>query len=168
MKSFKKTSLFENGFTLIEILIYFTLLSIILLITVDLFFRILESSVESTSKNSVEIEGGYVLKRLAYDIRQAESISVPTNPGDSSSSLKLIINGSDHDYFLDSFVLNFDTGETTPVTSNSVQVQAIEFTHVAESGGKPTIKINFTLESTTPSRDGTFESKDFESVFSVR
>lgn len=162
-----KGKLNKKGFTLLETLIYFALLSIILLVVVNLFFIISESSLESTSKSSVEIEGGYVLKRLAFDIRQAESISVPTNPGDSSSSLNLVINGSNYDYFLDNFVLNLDTGATTPVTSNSVLVQGVEFTHIAESGGKPTIKVSFTLESAKPTKTGV-ETKNFESVFSVR
>ncbi len=170
----------EKGFTLLETMIYFALLSIILLIVVDLFFRISESSIESSSKNSVVIEGEYVLNRLSYDIHRFDSTSgdillAPLDAGDTTPWLVMNIGGINYTYTSGSI----STGEPSIVfgdlgvvsdrlTSNSVVDSDLTFTHIGNPGGKPTIKINFTLESTTPSRDGSFESKDFESVFSIR
>jgi type II secretory pathway pseudopilin PulG len=164
----------NKGFTLIELIIYFTLLSVILLIITDLFFRISEASLESTSKSRVEVEGEYVLNRITYDIHridesQGDLVQSPANPGDSSPSLLMKINGKN--YIYESFGQEIVFGEsgviTDRLTSNSVEAPTLTFTHFANPGGKPTIKINFTLESTTPKKTGV-ESKNFETVVSVR
>jgi len=170
----------QKGFTLIETILYFALLSIILLIVVDLFFKISEISLESSNKSAVEIEGEYVLNRFAYDIHRfdnsnGDTLLAPLDPGDTTPWLVMNIGGINYTYISGSI----STGEPTIVfgnlgidsdrlTSNSVVDSVLTFTHIGNLGGKPTIKINFTLESTTPSKDGTFETRDFESVFSVR
>lgn len=163
-----------QGFTLIELIIYFTLLSIILLMITDLFFRISEASLESTSKSRVETEGEYMLNRIIYDIHRVDSsqedfIAVPANPGDSTSQLIMQINGKHYIYV--SFGQEVLFGEfgviTDRLTSNSVKAPTLSFTHIANPGGKPTIKITFTLESTTPTKSG-IESKNFETVVSLR
>lgn len=164
----------NKGFSLIELIIYFTLLSVILLMITDLFFRISEASLESTSKSRVEVEGEYVLNRITYDIHridtsQGDSILFPANPGDSTTWLVTQIDGKIYIYtstgqeilFREIFIID------DRLTSNSVKATATTFTHYANPSGKPTIKINFTLESTTPTKTR-LESKNFETVVSLR
>lgn len=175
-----KNNKFDNkGFTLLETLIYFSLLSIILLIVVDLFFRISESSLESFRKNALETEGEYVLNKIAYDIHRIDvpnndSILEPPAPGDTTPWLIVSIDASIYTYVKDP---GFFTGneiivenplERDRLTSNSVRVENMSFTRISNNDTKPTVKISFTLVSTAPSKDGTFESREFESVFSVR
>lgn len=163
-----------KGFTLIEVMIYFALLSIILLIISDLFFRISEASLESTSKSRVEIEGEYVLDRIAYDIHRIDTsrgdlILLPANPGDSTPWLVTRIDGTVYVHV--SLGQEISYGKlfilADRLTSNSVKAPNTTFTRFENPGGKPTIQINFTLESTTPTKTGV-ESKDFETVVSVR
>lgn len=177
MEIFRRNKNRNKGFTLLEILIYFSLLSIILLVVVDLFFRISESSLESSTKNALEIEGQYVLNRLEYDIHRidienGDTVLQPAVPGETRPFLALSINGTPYVYAsLGEGLILFIWGDgesITPVISNSVRVENISVTRVSNNDTKPTLKISFTLESTTPSKDGTFESRDFESVFGVR
>src|SRR3989344_9298034 len=104
----------KKGFTLIEIIIYFTILSAILLILTDLFLRISESSLEGTSKSRVEVEGEYILKRLNFDIRRAQEVIDPLNPGDSSPSLWLRIGGADYKYTRDGSIVNLQVAAASP------------------------------------------------------
>ena len=97
------------------------------------------------------------------------SILFPANPGDSTTWLVTQIDGKIYIYtstgqeilFREIFIID------DRLTSNSVKATATTFTHYANPSGKPTIKINFTLESTTPTKTR-LESKNFETVVSLR
>ena len=158
----------RKGFTLIEIIIYFTILSAILLIVTDLFLRISEGSLEGTSKSRVEVEGEYVLKRLNFDIRRAQEVVDPPDPGGSSPSLWLRIGGIDYKYTLAGSVVNLQVaaGSPTPITGNSVKASSLNFTHIANPNGVPTILIKFTLEGPA-ARQGP-KTKNFETVVGLR
>lgn len=178
MNIFRVKQYKNQGFTLLETMIYFSLLSIILLVVVDLFFRISESSLESSTKNALETEGEYVLNRIAYDIHRldlnnGDILWAPLNPGDSTPYLVAKINVKTYIYFKELGKNEITFGEFPAVgdklTSNSVRLDnPMSFTNISNPDGKPTIKVEFTLKSTTQSKDGTFESRDFESVFSIR
>lgn len=159
----------KRGFTLIEILVYFALLSIILLIIVDLFLRISEASLESTAKSRVEAEGEYVLNKLTYDIRRADGINQPPTPGDSRSFLALVIDGDIYIYFTSgsTILIGRWPSEIYSLTGNSVSASPLTFTRIQNPGGEPTVRISFNLESTDTTKQGV-KSKDFETVVSLR
>src|SRR3990172_9672467 len=110
MQRLKMINLNQKGLTLVEIIIYFTLLSIILVIITDLLIKVAESSLESTSKTIIETEAEVIVKRISYDIRRAESIAIPANPGDISSNLQLVINGTNINYSLIGSSITIDDG----------------------------------------------------------
>ncbi|MEX0616340.1 MAG: prepilin-type N-terminal cleavage/methylation domain-containing protein [Candidatus Woykebacteria bacterium] len=168
MKTFKKGLRNDKGFTLIEILIYFTLLSIILVIGLDLLFRISESNLESTARNRLETEGSYLLKRLTYDIRRAQEVRDPAAPGNTSSILWLRINGGDYRYTLSGSTINLQTsGPSVPITGDFIQANNLQFTNIGNQGGFPTVILTFTLSSTEPTKTS-LQSKNFSTVISLR
>jgi len=158
----------KKGFTLIEIIIYFTILSAILLIVTDLFLRISEGSLEGTSKSRVEVEGEYILKRLNFDIRRAQEVRDPDTPGGSGPILWLIIGGSDYKYTLNGSVVNLQVAASppTPITGNSIEASSLNFTHIANPNGVPTVLVKFTLEGPA-ARQGP-KTKNFETVVGLR
>ena len=157
----------KKGFSLVETLVYFTLLSIILLVLTDLFLSLSESFLESRSKVTIETEGEYAIRRMVYDIRRTDSIVSPINPGGVSSTLELDINGINHTYSLNNSTIKLDDGQVNSLTSNTVSVQQLTFTNISTASAKPTVRINFSLDSTTTTKAGV-ESKDFETVVSLR
>ena len=157
----------QKGFSLIETIVYFTLLSIILLLLTDLFLTLSESFLESRSKGQIEIEGERTIRRLIYDIRRTDSLITPPNPGDVSTTLEIDINGITHIYSLNGATIELDDGQINSLSSNTVAVQQLTFTNISTAATRPTIKINFSLDSTTPTKAGV-ESKDFETVVSLR
>jgi len=157
----------KKGFTLVETLVYFTLLSIILLILTDLFLTISDSFLEARARGKLEIEGERTLRRMTYDIRRTDSVISPPNPGDISSTLELDVNGITLIYSLNGSTIELDDGSVNSVTGNPILVQQLTFANVSTASAKPTIKINFSLESTTTTKAGA-ESMDFETVVSTR
>lgn len=163
-----KTARSKNGFTLIEILVYFTLVSVILLIVVDLFIRISESSIKSTAKSEINIEGEYLIRRLAYDIRKADDIVFPANPGQDGNVMWLVLDGQSYIYRSDGTSMELlvtPSASFVDITSNLVEITGLTFRNIG--GGKPTVKIILTLETTKEPKDGP-ETKNFETVISLR
>ena len=166
MQRLKMINLNQKGLTLVEIIIYFTLLSIILVIITDLLIKVTESSLESTSKSAVETEGEIIIKRISYDIHRAESIAIPVNPGNVSPNLELVINGTNIKYSLIGSSITIDDGTADPITSNLVKATLLSFEKVG-SVASPTIKISFTLQATKNTKQGA-QVKNFETVVALR
>ncbi len=57
----------KRGFTLIELLIYMALVGLFLVVLTNMLATILETQTESTAASLVDIDGWYILARLAYD-----------------------------------------------------------------------------------------------------
>ena len=94
----KRTS--KRGFTLIELLVYMALVTVFLTVLTDIFASISSSRVESENTASVAQDEAYILTRLAYDARRADSITIPANPGDTNTTYTLNIDGNTLTYAL--------------------------------------------------------------------
>lgn len=80
----------QQGFSLIELLVYMGLTSILIMIMSQVFVAVLGVRVESLNTTSVQQDGRFIMARLAYDIRRAQSIISPAY-GTASSSMTLLI-----------------------------------------------------------------------------
>lgn len=57
----------RKAFTLIELLIYMALVGVFLVILTNMLATILETQTESARESLVDIDGRYILARMAYD-----------------------------------------------------------------------------------------------------
>src|SRR5258708_34652887 len=108
-----------KGFTLIELVIYIGVLSILLTAMSALFTSIIDVQFESTSTSSVNQDGRYLLSKLLYDVKSItnvppDGIVVPATAGVQSTTMQLTINSINYTYSLDSNnnlqVVNNSTG----------------------------------------------------------
>ena len=158
-KFFKKLKKSAKGYTLIELLLYITILGIVLIIVIDLLFKSLEASVQFRERNELEANASLIFERIKYDIRSATSISVPTTLGETSNYLSLIRNGQTITYTKVSNSLNLSNGVSSDnLSSNAVIVENITFqklgSKLEEQGGKQTLKINLTLTNPAQTKQG--------------
>lgn len=145
----------QLGFTLIELVLYFGLLSIFIVIMSQMFTAIMDVKLESASTSSVQQDATYLKARLSYDIRRAANILSPA-VGQSASSLSLDIveNGTDktYTYQLDGSVLTLSDGTNTDtlVSSESAVTQFL-VTRVGNSGtitgARDTVDVQLTVTS---------------------
>src|SRR5258708_14824797 len=77
-KGFTTFSLHERGFTLVEMLIYMGIFSLMLIALTQIFTSIIDVQLESQSNGSVSQDGQYILSRLSYDISRAQDIATPS------------------------------------------------------------------------------------------
>ena len=95
-----------KGITLIEIILYIALLSVFILVLLDIFMGGLNLQFESQATSAVQTDGQFIMGRLMYDIKNADSVVTPAVLGTSSPTLVFTSSGVTYTYSLDQGVLS--------------------------------------------------------------
>jgi len=164
-----QSSKFIKGFTLVELLIYMGLLSIILVVLSQIFGSILDAQLESEATSSVHRDGRFILSKLTYDVHRANSIVLPASLGASSTSLQLDISGI-NTYSLNNGNLELtDSLGTNNLNSGDTIVSNLTFTRIGNSvaNAKNTVRIFYTVTSKVIRPKG-LETKDFQTTIGIR
>ncbi len=161
----KKRSL---GFTLIELIIYMGLLTLLLTVMSGLFVSIIDLQLESQAGSSVDQDGRYLIARLSYDIQRADSITIPASLGQQTNNLQIVIGGINYTYTLNSGVLQLSNNfGTDSLNSTNSAVSNVTFLRLGNLNGKNSIQMNFTVSGKT-SRPSVSEAKNFQTTVGIR
>lgn len=138
----------KRGFSLVELLVYMGLISILLIVLVQIFVSILETQSESQATSVVDQDGRFIMARLIYDIARSSSIETPLDFGESSPVLELVIDGVSHTYSASSglLVLSNNLGANN-LNSSQTDISDVSFLKVGEAGATETISLSFVLTS---------------------
>ncbi len=151
---------FNRGFSLIELLVYITILSGILIAASNMFISLSKGQAQSQAKSDVDSSIRFVTELIRQDVKNASSITTPTT-GSSGSTLVLIRGGISITYDLSSGSLSRKEGSNSAVniTSNNITVGTPSFTRlentsVAFGNTNISILVNipFSYNSTSPDR----------------
>ncbi len=158
----------KKGFTIVELIIYMGMLSLMILVMTDIFSSIVDVRKESEAVTVVEQDGNYILSKLFYDISHATSITTPASLGASGATLQLVINGVTNTYSLNNGNLEVVNNNGTNVL-NSVNsaISNISFLRVGNVSGKNTIQLTFTVTSRIIQSSGV-ESKVYQTSAGLR
>ncbi len=145
-------SLDQRGFTLVELLLYMGIFSILLVMLFQIFASIFDVQLESKSVSSVTQDGLFIQNRLNYDASRTKSIVAPAL-GQSSESLSLFINNEVYTYSITNGNLNLSgtvSGTLGQLNSEDTSASA-SFTRLSDTAGKnhDTITVSYTLTSKT-------------------
>lgn len=150
LKKLGQSNFSMRGTTLIELLLYIGLLSIFLGVLTGLFGTAIDILLSTQSTSGVAIDSTYLLSRLKYDIQRAESVTIPSDLGSTSSTLTLVIGGIDYVYTLDgsgNLIYTNNLG-TFSLNSYLANITQLTFTRIGNVGGiEPTIKIDMLINS---------------------
>jgi prepilin-type N-terminal cleavage/methylation domain-containing protein len=159
----------SRGFTLIEMLLYMGIISVFLMVLTSILISVLDTQLTSNSSSAVDQSGQYLLVRLQYDIRRANSIITPANIGNSSNSLSLSIGGVTYSYSVNSGVLVLTTGlKTYNLSPYDVQISNFTATRLGNVGGRNSIQIGFTITSTTVSTTQKSQVRNYQTTIDLR
>lgn len=158
----------KNGFTIVEMLLYIGLLSVMIAIMTGLFTSLLDVQLESEATSFVEADGRFLFSRFAYDIARATSIMTPETLGASSSTMTLLVDGVSYTYSVENgmLVLNSNMG-TSALTGFGTKISNLTFTRLGNPDGKHAIQVMFTLVSQTERVSGP-EEKTVQTTISLR
>lgn len=161
----------ERGFTIIELIVYMGLFSILISILTSVFLSLLNNQLTTETTASTDENGKYILARLSYDIDQAQSIVVPSSVGTQTNNLQLSINNINYSYSLDSNG-NFQIKDVTDnlpsynLNDYDATVSGLLFTRLGNVGGKNTVQVNFSVVSNTKQKTG--QTKSYETTIGTR
>ena len=158
-----------KGFTLVEMLVYMGIFSILMGVLVQIFFSAIDIQLTSRATSSVDQDGAYILSRMDYDISRAQAVTLPSNYGVGSNTLTLQIGSFPYTYSLDSnnnLVLSNPNG-INQLNSADTTLSSLTFTRIGVPGGNDTIQLNFQLKSTTQRSTG-YETRDYTTTISLR
>lgn len=158
----------RQGFTIVELLIYSGILVTFLYVMTSMFTAILDTKLESETASAIVQDGQYLFSRLAYDIERADTLVTPAALGGQSSALALRIGGVEYMYAVSggNLELTNDIG-TFPLTSFGTNISNLSFRRYGNVDGKHSVRIVFTLTSTTQ-RPGGADVRDFETTIGMR
>lgn len=158
----------KKGFTIVELLLYMGLLTVFMVIMTRMFTSILDVQLESVSTGAVAQDSRYLYTRLLYDVKRAASIVTPAVVGETTNSLTIMIGTVATTYTVstDALVLINDMG-VNRLNSYATRVRDLSFQRLGTGEGKHSIRIMFTIDSTTQKVSGP-ETKTVTTTVALR
>lgn len=152
MKRENKQKQGKKAFTLIELMLYISILAVILGAIGSLFWLSLQARVKNQTISEVEQQGEQVMDVILQTVRNADTIVSPT-PGNSQATLTVQKSGVSTVFALDTGKMTIVEGATAPVllSTPKVEISDLTFTNMAEAGTNGIIRVQFTIQYTTTS-----------------
>ena len=164
----KKIKRLQIGTTLVELLIYLGLVTILLGMLTQIFVSILDVQLSSEATSSVAFDSRYIVSRLTYDIQRADSITVPVAYGSESDNLQMMINGISYSYGLVSGDLVLTRASaSSQLNSYDTSISGLGFKKIGNVGGNETVQVIFTTTS-QGIVNGENETKTLQTTISTR
>lgn len=175
MKKSKNGSLAtQQGFTLIELILYIGIITLILSSVVTFAWNVIYGRVRSQVQVEVNQDMKLVANRIAYELRTATDInSISANSislaheDTSRNPTEITLNG-------DTIEIGFGSGGECPTTSpcelvgNNVIANSLFFTDLSTANAK-TVKFEFSLSYDNPDNLNQYEATaDYESSVNLR
>lgn len=158
----------KKSFTIIELLLYMGVLSILLMIFIDLFLSMNRVRSENEAISNVEQDTSFLLNKFIYDIHQASSISTPATLLSQSNTLNLTIDGSDYTYSSQSGNLILSDGiNNYQMNGYDTTLTNLLFTRLGLGDEHDVIKINLSITSRIKKESG-YETQSFETTVGMR
>ena len=169
MIKYLKNKKFQKGVTIIELMIYIALLSIFILVLVDVFVTILNAKLESESTSTLNQDARYIYSRLAYDVENADSMSLPVGVGVTGGTLQIAIGGVTNTYSLNAGNLNLttSTGTSMKLNGEDTTLTDLSFARLGPPDEKPTVKVSFTIKSLVILSSGD-QTRTIDTTFGLR
>jgi len=144
----------ENGYTLIELLLYLAIASIMITVLVSFYILLLENKVKAQTIAVVEQEGVRAMNLITQTVRDGDNIDFPTQ-GNNGASLTVNAAGVANDptvYALSGTTMQVTEalGAAIDLTSDNISVTSIDFYNLSQDDDAQNIKIEFTLEHDNP------------------
>jgi Tfp pilus assembly protein FimT len=168
LSSIKKSN-YQSGVTLIELLLYMGIFSLLLMVFVQLFGGIVNVNSQDSR---------YILNQMTYTLRQAKTIAQPAGFGTANAGSQLQFTTSGGTTY--TYSLSADpVGQQKLMLSDGVNVEQLNsagttisnllFTRLQTTGtsGESTVTISFTLTSTTRAQKG-YQQETFQTTVGKR
>jgi Tfp pilus assembly protein FimT len=142
----------QKGFTLVELVLYVSICSILLLAISSFLSFLLGARVRSQTITEVNQQGFQVMSLITQTIRNGRSIQIPSM-GTSSSTLSVttgnaLLNPTIFDLSSSTLEIKEGSKAAIPLTNSRVLVSGLTFQNVSSgSSTEKIVRISFTIDS---------------------
>ena len=157
----------SRGFTLLELLIYISILAIVTLVVADAFIMLNRSRGQVEAKNEVSSNLRFALEKSKRDVVTAKSLVTPVTKNTSSSTMELTIGSDNIKYFASSSLLFRQINTNTPeqITTAKVKIDSVNFKRLENYNSvlkkkQVGVEISFTISYNSLSPDWRYNSSD--------
>jgi Tfp pilus assembly protein PilE len=130
----------EGGFTLIEVIIYIALFSLLLGTAFVVGYQLIEGAGKLNTKTNVTEEGNFVVRKFNWTFSNVSSITTPSS-GTSNTLTLTKYDGNVINIKLKENKIEMkesSAGNTfTAITTDNVSVNSLQFTYIPASGNSP-------------------------------
>jgi len=170
----------QKGFTIIEMLVYVAVLSIMIVSVVSFFIWTVNANAKAKAIREVTNNSRIAMDSMIYEIKEAGSIYNPTtayfsNPRQLSLQTTKYIPLGEASSYVDFYLcgtrlcMKKESQPAVAMTSERVKVTNLVFSEIQTSPGAVSIQINLTVEYNAPSSRPEYQSSlDSVSVVSLR
>ncbi len=160
----------QKGVTLIELLMYMALLTILVTLISGIFASVLDSQLEAEASSAVDQDGRYLMAKLTRDMQSASAITQPA-AGQQGSTLQITVNSINYTYTSNgsgNLQLTNNNG-TDNLNSFGTSVSNLNFQRIGSGGTNDTIRVSFTVTSRTKRSSGPQnETRNFETTLGLQ
>jgi len=161
------------GFTVLELLLYVTISSSVLLMSVMFMGALLEARVKNEVMAEVEQQGLSAMQTVTASLRNASGVTTPS-AGSSGSVLTLatyapLTNPTVFDVLGGTLRIKEGATSTVPLTNPLVVVSGFEVSNITAPGTPGSARVVFTLTYSSPSQKGAYTyAKTFTGTGTLR
>jgi len=156
----------EAGYTLLEVLIYSSILALFLLLTTQLFISIKLTNAHSIALVGLQKNCRQIIADLTSTIKAAENVMTPL-PGETATTLSLN-NGTILYQLEDGVLQKIKDSQVWELTTDEVTVSGLSFENPVEATQTASIKIVMTVESDYLLEGGRKLSEILQTTVSLR
>ena len=169
----KQNKAIRQGFTLVELVIYMTILGSMITVLTSFVVLTYESKIKSQVVAEVEQSGSQVMDIILQTTRNATLINTPLAQASGSSLSINTISGITTPTVFDlnnsKIRIKEGTGVATNLVGNRLLVNSLSFSNLTEAGASGTIRVQFTLTYNNSSGMKEYDySKTFYGTASLR
>lgn len=158
----------DRGFTIVELILYIGLLSMMLVMLTSIFSTSLDLQLESRSTSTLDQDARFLITRLSHDVARASSITTPTTIGDQGQALEIIAGGDTFTYSLSNGNLILTNSQGSgQLNGFDTSITALTFQRLGNTNGKNSIQMTMTMQSRTQLAKGV-EAKSIQTTFGTR
>ncbi len=143
----------SQGFTLVEVIVYVAILSLVMLLISTFIFYMAKSNAQSKGSRESFDSAQRALEQITYEISGAKSIYTPTTTQNQLSlETSRYLPAGETTTYLDFFLcgtqlcLKKESQNPVFLTSNSVQITNLSFTQISNNGAvsiKTSLTVNY-------------------------
>lgn len=161
-------SSFKKGFTVIELMLYMGIFSVLIAVLSGIFLSIMELQLSTHSTSQITQNANFIFSRLHYDLYRTSAVSIPGLAGETSDNLSINIAGQNYTYSLSgSDLIMVNPSGSYSLNSNDVSITGFSVTRLG-SAGNDNINIDLTLQSNVTPLNKSPETVSFSQSFTLR